>query len=290
MEESISKKKKNIVIIIAVFLILLGVGLLTLNKFILKDEEKPNKTEEKTENEKTLSAYPYLMVVTAKYGSTDEYKTFIDKTFGTNAEERFRVYFQWYNVVHELTHGLIIYNANINMNTHTQEYNKEGYIEEQKVNDFAVAYWKKYGDPEKVQMLKETVDYILSNMKDPTDGKLTTQEYGKQLWESDNPDSSFEAYGWFQFNSVKEAFEKNLTLEEAYKNLGLPKGANFDDEKLTYDKVDETVCDKIISDTVNKFKKWGLNYPEIYHVYDDDPNNNYSNPITLVQYNYLKNN
>jgi hypothetical protein len=286
MEEN--NKKSNKLAIIGIILIVLGVGLFVVNKFVLGEDEKEEQKETKTIDEQNLELYPYYIVVTARYGATQETKDFISKIFGDNAEEKFRVYFQWYNVVHELTHGIVAYNTNINRLERDIKYGKEGYLEEQKVNDFAVAYWKKYGDQEKVKLLKETVDYIVSNMKDPTDGKLTIEEYGKQLWQSDNPDSSFEEYGWFQFNSVKMAFEKDLTVEQALKNLGVTKEVKLDEEKLSYDKIDETVCDKVISDTVAKFKKWGLNFTEIYHVYNDDPNTNYSKAITKGQYESLK--
>ena len=245
---------------------------------------------EKNIDQQNLEMYPYLMVVTAKYGATKESKEFIDRIFGDNAEEKFRTYFQWYNVVHELTHGLITYNNNTSYLEHNNVYAKEGYKEEQRVNDFAVAYWKRYGDPEKFELFKNTVYYVLSKMKDPTDGKLTIEEYGKQLWESDNPDASFEEYGWFQFNSVRLAIEKDLSLEEAYANLKLDKEAKFDDIILNYGIINEESCERVIDDTINKFQKWGLVYPEVYHIYDDDPNQNYSKSITKIQYEQLKNN
>ena len=289
LEKLNSNKKAKVGIIVSVIMILLGVGALIYNFCVLNDKEEKKEEKEVVDYDaRTLQSYPYFYVVTAKYGATNEYKEFIDKTFGTNAEERFRVYFQWYNVVHELAHGLITYNSNISYVDRLVKSKQEGYLEEQLVNDFAVAYWKKYGDSDKVQMVKDTVDYILSNMKDPTDGKKTYLEYGKEIMSS-SKEPTFEEYGWFQFSCVKAAFEKNLTLEEAYKNLGLAKEVKFDDEKLSYDKIDETVSDKVISDTVAKFKKWGLNIGEIYHAFDNDPNNNYSAPLSVAEYNSLKN-
>ncbi len=292
MEEvKVSEKKTNNIvklgIIIGVVLILIGGGL-TIYKSLSDKKENGNGGTKKDEvvdnNKKMLEDYPYLMVTTARYGATEESKEFIAKIFGDNSEEKFRIYFQWYNVVHELTHGIIMYNGDTPYIEHLIEYNKTGYIEEQKVNDFAVAYWKKYGDPEKVQLLQETVNYIVSSMTDPTGGTLSTMEYGKQIWESGNPAESFEKYGWFQFNIVKEAFEKDLTLEDAFKNLGLKNTVTIDDEKLSYEAITDESCDQVIKDTAKKFKNWGLSYPEIYHVYDDDPNNNSSAPITEAQY------
>ena len=69
-----------------------------------------------------------------------------------NTEERFRLYFQYYNVIHELGHGLIIYNKGVDIDIAD---------EEQLVNDFAVAYWNYYGEPEKMTELYDIVCYAV---------------------------------------------------------------------------------------------------------------------------------
>lgn len=279
--------KTKIILIICFILIL--VGAFGYFKYFNNDKKQNNEETKntKTIDEKNLENYPYYYIVTARYAGTEEYKQFIDKTFGTNAEERYRNYFQWYNVVHELTHGLISYNSNMSISDRMMKNSQAPHLEEIVVNDFAVAYWKKYGEPERIQMLKETVDYILSNLPDPTEGKMTYEEYGKKIMTGDS-EPIFEEYGWFQFTCVKHALESDLTLEEAYKKLGLAKEVIFDDEKLSYASIDEEVSDKVINDTVSKFKKWGLNYSEIYHQFDNDPNNNFSSPINENQYRQLK--
>ena len=115
-----------------------------------------------------------------------------------------------------------------------------------------------------------------------------TKEIKKTLILSDTEEPTFEEYGWFQFNSVKSSIEKDLSLEEAFNNLGLDKKANYDEEKLSYGEIDETTCDNIIKDTINKFKKWGMIYPEVTHTYSNDPNMNYSMPTTKENYELLK--
>ena len=67
-------------------------------------------------------------------------------------EERFRIYFQWYNVLHELGYGLIYYNNGVNIAVAD---------EEQLVNDFVVAYWKYYGEEDKVKELEDIVNYAV---------------------------------------------------------------------------------------------------------------------------------
>ena len=291
MEENnvMANNKNNLIIkiaiIIGVVLILFGVCFIIFGK---KDNAvKDPKTNTKTNEETIMETYPYLIVATAKYGATEEYKEFIDNLFGENAEAKFRVYFQWYNVVHELTHGLITYNIDKTYLDRNMAYQQEGYIEEEKVNDFAIAFLKKYGDQDKIQLLKEAIDSVLSKMKDPSNGTQTIEEYAKSLWL--NSDPTFEEYGWFQFNIVKNALEKDLTLEEAFNNLGINKKVAFDEEKISYATVSEETSDELIKDVVKKFRTWGLNYPEVYHVFDDDPNTNYSNSLTKAQYEFYKN-
>lgn len=271
------KKIAKFVLFIGIAFVISGIILIMTKK---SDEPKLSIDEQ------NLKAYPYYQVVTARYDTSQKDAKLVEKYFGENAIEKFNNFFKWYNVVHELTHGLIMYNNNESIMAHMLKHNESGYIEEQKVNDFAVAYWKKYGDPLKFQLLKETVNYIIEVMDDPTNGIMTLEEYAKEMWKKEEP--TFEEYGWFQFNSVKSSIEKDLSLEETFNNLGLDKKANFDEEKLSYGEIDETTCDNIIKDTINKFKKWGMIYPEVTHTYSNDPNMNYSMPTTKENYELLK--
>ena len=74
-------------------------------------------------------------------GTEEDQKNVVTAMGNENTENRFKLYFQWYNVIHELGHGLLYYNNGVNIDVAD---------EEQLVNDFAVAYWKYYGEEEKV--------------------------------------------------------------------------------------------------------------------------------------------
>lgn len=52
-------------------------------------------------------------------------------------KERFCLYFQYYNVLHELGRGLLRYNNGVSILI---------VDEEQLANDFAIAYWNYYGE------------------------------------------------------------------------------------------------------------------------------------------------
>ena len=93
-------------------------------------------------------------VTTGLYNqSTAENQKNVENAMGMeNTEERFKIYFQWYNVIHELGHGLLYYNNGVDIDVAD---------EEQLVNDFAVAYWKYYGEEDKVKELEDIVNYAV---------------------------------------------------------------------------------------------------------------------------------
>ena len=87
-------------------------------------------------------------ITTARYGQgSEEDNKNVEIAMGKNhTEERFRLYFQWYNVVHEIGHGVMIYNSDRKVSPAKGE---------QLANDFAVAYWLYYGEEDKIEMLEE---------------------------------------------------------------------------------------------------------------------------------------
>ena len=191
-------------------------------------------------------------------------------------EERFRLYFQWYNVIHELGHGLLYYNNGVNIDVAD---------EEQLVNDFAVAYWKYYGEQEKVNELENIVNYAVENVGTNYERGIDYLTLGKENSNGKSFNNSFfnfNDYGWFQFSSVKHSFEANKNLIDVLNEMGF-KNVDLGDRKtLIYNSINEDVSTEIINDAVNNFKNWGLKYPNATHHFDKDPNNNYSR--SMVKY------
>lgn len=193
-----------------------------------------------------------------------------------NTEERFRLYFQYYNVIHELGHGLIIYNKGVNIDV---------VDEEQLVNDFAVAYWNYYGDPEKMEELYDIVTYAVENVGDNYENGVDYLENARKHADHDDFDDdffNFNDYGWFQFSSVKHSIEQNKPLEDVLKEMG------FTDFKLTekvlleHNVIDENESTLIINEAVDNFNQWGLYFPEAYQSFSDNPNMNASRPFKNI--------
>lgn len=200
-----------------------------------------------------------------------------------NTEKRFRLYFQWYNVIHELGHGLIRYNNGAK--NHIVD-------EEQLVNDFAVAYWKEYGEQEKVDALEDIVNYAVENVGDNYKNNVDYMQLGRDnsTYSSfKNEFFTFNDYGWFQFSSVKHSLEMGRDLETVLSEMGFTNYELSSSKILKYGEINEDVSRKIVKDAIDNFRSWGFEYKDAYQVFDKDPNNNYSRPVTRLfnLFNYV---
>jgi hypothetical protein len=202
---------------------------------------------------------------------SEENKTNVVNAMGEeNTEERFRLYFQYYNVLHEMGHGLIRYNNGVDIPIAE---------EEQLVNDFAVAYWRYYGEPEKLDELYDIVSYAVENVGDNYKNGVDYMENAKKhsSRRSFNSDFfNFNDYGWFQFSSVKHSIEQNKSLEEVLKEMGLKDFKLTEKELLIHETINEEESTKIINEAVEKINGWGLYFPSAYQSFSNDPNMNAS--------------
>lgn len=214
-----------------------------------------------------LSPKVYL-VTTARYGQgSEEDNNNVKIALGEeNTEDRFRIYFQWYNVLHELGHGVLRYNSDKKISS---------VEEEQLVNDFAVAYWLYYGEEDKIEMLTDIVEYASEHIDSDAEEGVSYMEFAEENW-GESSFNTFNNYGWFQFNSVKESLNNKKPLDEVLKEMGV-ENVNLPEPKLLeYGTINEEVSTKIINDAVKNFNEWGIEFPKTYQFFNDDPNANYS--------------
>lgn len=211
------------------------------------------------------------MVTTARYGKGSETdNNNVKIALGEqNTEERFQLYFQWYNVIHELGHGVLRYNSNIKLTSAE---------EEQLVNDFAVAYWLYYGEEDKINELSHIVDYAVSHIDNDAEDGITYMEFGEKNW--NNPAFfTFNNYGWFQFSSVKESLSKRKSFDEVLREMEIKNIQVVEPKLLQYPSINEEVSTKIINDAIENFHEWGIDFPEVAHFFSNDPNANHSKPV-----------
>lgn len=211
-------------------------------------------------------------VTTARYntGTQAQNEEVVLALGSDNTEEDFRIYFQWYNVVHELGHGLIHYNSDT-------KFGKAE--EEQLVNDFAIAYWMMYGEADKLERMEHITSTAMNNLHSDAEPGQTYMDFANARW-GKKGFFTFRNYGWFQFSSSHTSLQNKKSMDAVLKSMGI-EGYSLpsDPQKLTYGTISEAVSDQILNDAVQNINSWGLYFPKVYHKYHDDPNDNYSRPV-----------
>lgn len=100
-----------------------------------------------------------IKILTGYYQSASaKQKEMIQQVFGENTEYKYELYFHWYNLIHELGHALMQFNAPFR--PHPAE-------EEQLVNHFAIAYWTRFGESAKMDELCTLVRHTIPKFTVP---------------------------------------------------------------------------------------------------------------------------
>ena len=184
---------------------------------------------------------------------------------GENSQERFNVYFNWYNIVHEVGHIIDRhYGRNVMEN---------GLLEaELFANAFAVAFWAHYGDEETFNLLKELVPYAVENFERPVSENEGIAEVAS-LFEAGELDFTFNNYGWFQFSLVNFVLEEKQDLESLLIDAGL-EFVNLPPKRtLEFSSIGEEAIPEILVEVFTALLEWGIEMPfSVYHMLDDDPN------------------
>lgn len=204
-----------------------------------------------------------MEIITGLYQKApSEQKAMVQSLFGENAEYKYALYFHWYNVIHELGHGVMMFNAP--SCPHPAE-------EEQLVNDFAVAYWRQFGEREKVEGLWDLVSQTVRKFHAPAEGALGYMDYGKEKWGQEEL-NNFNNYGWFQFSSVLQALSSRRGFWEVLAEMGILKARALGEETFAY-KVDGQMAYQVVKDGVRALKGLGVKLPrDIKVVLGDDVN------------------
>lgn len=189
-------------------------------------------------------------IITGQYRAADAVQqAMIQSLFGENAEYRYEVYFHWYNVIHELGHAIMMFN---------QPERPHPAQEEQLVNDFAVAYWRHYGEEDKLRELSGIVEDALSRLAAPSqDGHL---EYAEKNWGTD-AFITFESYGWFQFSCVQSALSGHMSLEQALARMSPFPVIHQESMTLPY-AVNEGIAQSVVTEAIRILTSWGITLPQ----------------------------
>lgn len=202
-----------------------------------------------------------------------EQQLMIRHLLGENVEYHFEIYFHWYNMIHELGHAIFEYNCPNRL--HPAD-------EEQLVNQFAIAYWRHYGEIEKLESLCSIVHDSLRKFVVPTDNAKDHLSYAKEHWGTEEL-YDFNNYGWFQFSCVEYSISQHLSLEQALSDMGLTQVQRQQRVLFQYN-VDEMMPYKVIEDAKKALCCWGIKLPtEIDVVLSDDPNRHMCQSIRICE-------
>jgi hypothetical protein len=213
------------------------------------------------------------LITNGLYGEgTKEQNAAVDNLLGGSqySRERFELYFQWYNIIHELGHSITGYYG-----TQTQHHEVE---EEQLVNSFAVAFWMQYGESEKIDALETVIDVGLTNITPAVDN-MTYLEYWRKVFDEDRFQEAFNLndYGWFQYNIVKDVLSDRASLDLAsiLEQMGV-ENVQLQSKTLKYPSLGKDVVSVVLGDVISLLRSSGVKIPDMYLAFSKDPNNHTS--------------
>lgn len=203
------------------------------------------------------------MLITGRYETgSPKIKTQIAAILGTDrTAETYRLYFYWYNVLHELGHAILHFNA------HPPYTDFE---EEPLANAFAVAFWSLYGEKEKMDALRDLVNAALSRCISPAPCGMDYREYARRCWGTP-AFFTFNNYAWFQFHSVAETLRRPKPLGEVLSCLSDRPITEQLGQPLTYDLGEKDLPLRIVREVTPILQEWGISLPDLPHRMVDDP-------------------
>ncbi|MCL1788220.1 MAG: copper amine oxidase N-terminal domain-containing protein [Defluviitaleaceae bacterium] len=209
------------------------------------------------------------LIINGLYGQgTPEQNTMIhDLMGGELARDRFEVYFQWYNTIHELGHLITVY--------HGTAESRHMVEEEMLVNAFTVAFWMEHGEAWRLDALEEAVDYALSNITPPVDN-MSHLDFMRQVVDEGRMQEvfTFEIYGWFQFSMVQDLLRRRDTLDLTALLAEMVGGhvTPQPPRTLMYETLGTDMAPVIVADVMDVLRGWGVSFPGVYMAFSTDPN------------------
>lgn len=200
-------------------------------------------------------------IITGQFekGSTEQKDAFIQLFGSENTQEKFDLYFHWYNIAHEYGHCLLDY------------YGKGiGKVQEELlVNRFAVAYWKYAGYSDELEELKSLLEDVLKSFPNPVPEGKSLVDWYTEIWGSDLL-VSVPVYGYLQFKGVLLAMDEDESLKEWLDGVGINTGSS-DHIARTYYPLQAESAIHYLEDLQNNLKGLGLKIPSAEVELIDNP-------------------
>ena len=218
---------------------------------------------------------PVAVITLGLYGQGTEEQNAMIHAFlgGEQARERFELYFQWYNTIHELGHAITVHNGTYGPPDMGFRHMVD---EEILVNSFAVAFWMYYGEEEKLNALSDMVDYALSNIPPAVD-YLNHIDFMREAVDGLRyAPFTFEVYGWFQFSLVRDILRERDSLDLAAlltQMTGIESVRVPPERTLVYPSLGTDIVPIILADAISILNNRGISLPSVYVTFSTDPNN-----------------
>lgn len=175
-------------------------------------------------------------------------------------EYKYKLYFYWFNVIHELGHAILHFNEHENLSD---------LEEEPIVNDFAIAFWSYYGETLKFKQFSELIEECIPRFVCPVPEDIHYMEYAKSNWGKETF-FTWNNYGWFQFNCVLNSLRSKRSLSDMLRimsnNIIIPQPKFL----LSYEINSNSLPIRIVQDATLILRNWGVNLPDIKHIMVDD--------------------
>lgn len=199
-------------------------------------------------------------IVSGKYESGNEeqkagYKMLLG---GEDILRKFDLYFHWYNIIHEVGHCLV------------EKYGLElsKVKEEMFVNEFAVGYYRYVGEDEKLEELKSILNEVIQKIPSPVPEGESFISFYEGIWNTEEL-MNVMVYGYFQFNSVLKAMNKNIDFKEVTGKLGI---ALKESSVIKCEKeITSANAEIFLSSAMENLKLFGIEVPVIKLELCDNP-------------------
>jgi len=200
-------------------------------------------------------------IFSGKYeNGTQEQQIGYNQMFGSdNIQEKFDLYFHWFNIIHEIGH-IIIDIQNIDMDNVDEEFF---------VNNFAVTYWRSVDNCNNLRKVKCMIDDILKCMPSPIPQGTSFNDFFKSIWGTEQMNSVM-MYGYFQISCVAEAFNASRTLSDLLQEIGYD---NIDVSLIkTYSEgVNSVNTIKVLNQCINNLNNIGIRVADVKIELVDNP-------------------
>lgn len=208
-------------------------------------------------------------IITGKFetGGPEIKKVISDILGADKLEEKYKLYFYWFNVIHELGHVILRFNEHENLSD---------FEEEPIVNDFAIAFWSYYGETLKFKQLSELIQDSIPRFVSPVPEvhpvpeDINYIEYAEKNWGKETF-FTWNNYGWFQFNCVLNSLCNKKSLEDMLRIMSNNMIITQPKLLLSYEINADKLPMRIVQDATVILRDWGINLPDIPHIMVDDP-------------------